>query len=158
MLIGIEAKFNRVDEAKKAFSIIEHNVEVEILEVLTVDKIETYKDNRLDSTNKALGIKVILGLITGSAAFYILFKLITINALVDNVSETYLAAFIFAGAISGLLCALLIHYIKKESKPPISINDIEDHEALVVIKVTKDKLDNVLNLLKNTEVDSIHTT
>lgn len=158
MLIGIEAKFNQVDEAKKAFGIIENNVEVEILEVLTVDKIETYKENKINSSSNRFWTKAFSGLIIGSALSFILHKIIKINAIVDNFTDAYLLSFMVGGAIGGLLCAILIHYINKESKPPISINDIEDHEALVVIKVTKDKLDNVLNLLKNTEVDSIHTT
>lgn len=158
MLIGIEAKFNRVDEAKKAYSIIESNVEVEILEVLTVDKVETYKENKLDSTSNTLWTKILTGLVIGSAFAYILHKLIKVNALIDNFTDAYLTAFVVGGATAGLLCSLLINYINKESKPPISVNDIEDHEALVVIKVSKDKLDNVLNLLKNTDVDSIHTT
>lgn len=158
MLIGIEAKFNEVNEAKKAFKLIEDKVEVDLLQVLTVDKISQYKSSERDeSMRKGLMSMTAIGGIIGGITGAMFDFVVNFYSLLEPYQDFYQSAFILCGLIVGMLCAILIYFINREDLPPISVEDINNKQALIVIKVSKKELDSVVKLLENTNAQSIHT-
>jgi len=159
MLIGIEAKFNEVTEAKKAFKLIEDRVEVDLLQVLTVNNLSHFKKSERDeSMRRGLMSMTAIGGILGGISGAMFDFVVNFYSILDPYQDFYQSAFILCGLIVGMLCSILIYFINREDIAPISVKDINDEQALIIIKVSKKELDSVVKLLEDTNAHSIHTT
>lgn len=158
MIIGIEATFKELNKAKKAYQSIEKNInDLEKLQVLTVDKIEDCKKSRYKNHINKLMTRTAIGGVIGCVAGALTDFIVNFSGISSNYQNYFQSLFILVGAVAGMMCAILIHYISKEHDLAISVSDMKKSEALIIVKVDKEEMQDVIDILNSTNAESIHT-
>lgn len=159
MIIEVEAKFNTKDTAFHAFNKINKDMDcIEEIDLVTKKTIDTYvEQNRLGSLKRGLLKSSLVGSLSGLLLAYIGYIAFYLDSSGFDYFNTQTTSFLITGLSVGLLTSTLLFFIFRENIKPISSEDIQNKEAIIIAKLDKKDFVKLKRLLLNYGVNTVQT-
>lgn len=153
MNINVRAKFKTKKIAKDVIAEVKDSLEVSDTKLISKESIQNYikdyYDKKLrDGVKWSASIGSVIGCFLGLGLYFIMAS--TIKNF--SVNSSILILYMGIGLVIGVVVSLMLMYIRRESIPVLSLYDIKENQAIVIFKLSKNKLDRLKEILNSKNV------